>query len=293
MNFSIHRFMSTLKRTPHFYLILVFIVVFCQNSVFAQYSLGDTKLDATALFAQTKQLTQFFRRFNGEEDAKGNKLDTNSMQYRSPHLRNEFLSILFDKQSPNIKDNLKAQFIKDVTNDQNAKFLNFRGHDWFAEVNAVFTYQRRSVNILIYLELEQSGLGYKWVISNVFFDSFSQLFFHANTSEKSTSFLHPMSHEIDFMNLRKAFADPKDIDYYAPKDYTPDYLTLFFVEIKNGNLAYKTINNVKFHFLQIDGWYFEVNDFNRSGFNSGWLVSNILKITENEKARLLKIYNHD
>jgi len=293
MNLSFNRLFSSTKRNSFISLTLILVTLFCSNNIFAQNSLGDSKLDASALFAQTKQLTQFFRRFNGEEDAKGNKLDSNSTQFRNQRLRTEFLGILFDKKNTSITDEMKSQFIKDVTNEQNTKFLSFRGKDWFAEVNAVFTYQNRPVNILIYLELEQSGLGYKWVISNVFFDSFSQIFFHPNNKEKESSFLHPMSHEIDFMNLRKAFDDPKDIDYYAPNDFTPDYLTLFFVEIKNKNLLYKTINNVKFHFLQIDGWYFEVNDFNRSGFNSGWLVSNMLKISETEKARLLKIYNHD
>jgi len=293
MNFSIQRFIFTLKRTSFYGFILVFIVLFCHDNAFAQYSLGDTKLDATAFFAQTKQLTQFFRRFNGEENVMGVKLDSSSMQFRNPRLRSEFIRILFDNKNTNITDNLKLQFINDVTNEQKPKYLSFRGNDWYAEVNAVFTFQNRPVNLLIYLELEKSGLGYKWVISNVFFDSFSQIFFHPKSSEKSSSFLHPMSHEIDFMNLRKAFADPKVIDYYAPNDFTPDYLTLFFVELKNGNLTYKTINSVKFNFLQIDGWYFEVNDFNRSGLNSGWLVSNILKISESEKARLLKIYNHD
>ena len=289
MNLSFNWLFSSIKRNSLTYLILAFVALFCCNNAVAQNSLGDSKLDASALFAQTKQLTQFFRRFNGEEDAKGNKLDSNSTQFRNQRLRTEFLGILFDKKNTAITDEMKSQFIKDVTNQQNTKFLSFRGKDWFAEVNAVFTYQNRPVNILIYLELEQSGLGYKWVISNVFFDSFSQIFFHPNNKEKESSFLHPMSHEIDFMNLRKAFDDPKDIDYYAPNDYTPDYLTLFFVEIKNKNLLYKTINNVKFHFLQIDGWYFEVNDFNRSGFNSGWLVSNMLKISDVEKTRLLKI----
>jgi len=293
MNLSFNWLFSSIKRNFLTFLILAFGALFCCNNAVAQNSLGDSKLDASALFAQTKQLTQFFRRFNGEEDAKGNKLDSNSTQFRNQRLRTEFLGILFDKKNAAITDEMKSQFIKDVTNEKNTKFLSFRGKDWFAEVNAVFTYQNRPVNILIYLELEQSGLGYKWVISNVFFDSFSQIFFHPNNKEKESSFLHPMSHEIDFMNLRKAFDDPKDIDYYAPNDYTPDYLTLFFVEIKNKNLLYKTINNVKFHFLQIDGWYFEVNDFNRSGFNSGWLVSNMLKISDVEKTRLLKIYNHD
>ena len=153
MKFCFNRFVSTLKSTTHLPILLFFIVLFCQNNVFAQYNLGNTKLDASALFAQTKQLTQFFRRFNGEEDAKGNKLDSNSSQFRNQHLRTEFLGVLFDKKNADITDDMKAQFIKDVTNEGNTKYLNFRGKDWFAEVNAVFTYQNRPVNILIYLEL--------------------------------------------------------------------------------------------------------------------------------------------
>ena len=238
-------------------------------------------------------LLSFFVVLNGEEDAKGNKLDTNNFQFREKHLRGNFLSILFDKQNRSITESLKTEFIDNVLAETNPKFLDFRGSKWFAEVNAVFNYQNHPVNLLIYLQIEKSGLGYKWVISNVYFDSFSEMFFHPNTSDKAHAFLHPMSHEIDFMNLRKAFADPKVIDYYAPKDYSPDYLTLFFVELKGGHLTFKTINTVKFHFLQVDGWYFEVNDFNRSGFNSGWLISNLLKVNEAEKARLLKIYDHD
>ncbi|NWJ50412.1 MAG: hypothetical protein HXX14_06065 [Bacteroidetes bacterium] len=293
MKLSNLRLTVSLKRLPFAYILLIFTILFGNNPLKAQNSLGESKLDASTFFAQTKQLTQFFRRFNGEEDAKGNKLDSNNFQFREKHLRKNFLSILFDKQNHSITENLKNDFVNEVLEEKNPKFLDFHTGNWFAEVNAVFSYQNHPVNLLIYLQIEKSGLGYKWVISNVYFDSFSELFSHPNTSDKAASFLHPMSHEIDFMNLRKAFNDPKDIDYYAPNDYTPDYLTLFFVELKGGHLTYKTINSVKFHFLQVNGWYFEVNDFNRSGFNSGWLISNLLKVNEEEKARLLKIYDHD
>lgn len=293
MKLRLYPLTESLKCVSFVRILLIFTILFGTISLKAQNSLGDSKLDASSFFAQTKQLTQFFRRFNGEEDAKGNKLDSNNFQFREKHLRGNFLSILFDKQNRTITDKLKTDFINDVLSETDPKLLDFHNGNWFAEVNAVFTYQNRPVNLLIYLQIEKSGLGYKWVISNVFFESFNEIFFHPNTDDKAASFLHPMSHEIDFMNLRKAFADLKDIDYYAPNDYTPDYLTLFFVELKGGHLIYKTINSVKFHFLQVNGWYFEVNEFNRPGFNSGWLISNLLRVTKEDKARLLKIYDHD
>jgi len=35
-------------------------------------------------------------------------------------------------------------------------------------------------------------------------------------------------------------------------------MALFVSEIKNGNLKFESVKEVKFHFLQIPGWYFEV-----------------------------------
>ncbi len=92
------------------------------------------------------------------------------------------------------------------------------------------------------------------------------------------------------MNIYKIFEDSQVIEYYASNEYTPDYLTLFFYEIKQGNLKFDHVESVKFHVLQIDNWYFEVSWFNRSGYNSGWLISNLIYLKAPEKETLLKIY---
>jgi hypothetical protein len=47
---------------------------------------------------------------------------------------------------------------------------------------------------------------------------------------------------------------------------------------------------VKFHVLQIKDWYFEVSWFNRSGLNSGWLMSNVIYMPEKEKTNVIKFY---
>ena len=60
--------------------------------------------------------------------------------------------------------------------------------------------------------------------------------------------------------------------------------------MKRGNLVFQQVDAVKFHVLQIKDWYFEVSWFNRSGNNAGWLMSNLIYLTEKEKKDLIKFY---
>src|SRR5688572_23807959 len=43
--------------------------------------------DESRLYAESKQVNQFFRRFNGEEDEKGNRYYPGDKQYRGDKLR--------------------------------------------------------------------------------------------------------------------------------------------------------------------------------------------------------------
>ena len=157
----------------------------------------------------------------------------------------------------------------------------------------VLHYKHEKVDIIIYLKLERQNGGYKWVFSNVYFSKFKELFTHVGDTANLKLFLHPLSHEIDFMNIHKVFEDPDKIDYYLDRYYRPDQLSLFVEEIKNGNLKFETVKEVKFHFLQVPGWYFEVSYFNRSTDNSGWLISNMVKITDRDKKELIRNYIHE
>jgi len=95
------------------------------------------------------------------------------------------------------------------------------------------------------------------------------------------------------MNIHKVFEDPDDLDYYLEKNYNPDQLAIFTGELKNGNLKFEAVNGVKFHFFQVQGWYFEVSYFNRNENNSGWLISNMIRINEKEKNALIRNYTHE
>lgn len=252
-------------------------------------NLGDVQMDEREFYTMTKQMGQFINRFNYEEDPTGKRLYPNDPDYRNPKKRKEALNLLFDLENPRTAGTLRDFFVEDLTKNNN-QFMEFLGGDWFSEVSAKFKWKGQDVDISLIMALEKEGLGSKWVITNVFFSEFQKYFPQGELAEREKYFLHPMSHELDFMNIYKIFNDPQIIEYYASNEYVPDYLTLFFYEVKQGNLQFDHVESEKFHVFQINNWYFEVSWFNRSGYNSGWLISNLIYLKDGEKETLLKIY---
>lgn len=250
------------------------------------FSPGSPKDDGR-FAASTKQLNQFFRRFNAEESQDGMKrFYEGDTQYRDRELRGQFISILFDNETSGIPNELKTEFLREVLSENYPQYLNFHREEWFAEVSAVFIYNGRPENVTLFLKIQPEGLGYEWVIDKVVFQPFKNIFNKPTGANKG--FLHPLSHELGFMNLRKAFQETDTPEAFTPKEYTPDYLTLFLYEMKKGSIRFETIRDVKFHFFQIRNWYFEVNQYNRPGFNTGWLIGNLVKLKPGDKETLLR-----
>lgn len=262
------------------------LMLFMSQSLQAQL-VGEMD-DESKLYAQNKQVNQFFRRFNGEEDEKGERYYPKDRQYRSEKLRRKYIGILFDASNSGIAQDLKVQFAKDVLDKDKPGILNFHGGNWFSEVHTTFTLNGQDVPVTLFMELEKHHQGTRWVIGKVYADAFKPYF--ERDTVKVGKFLHPLSHELDFMNLRRAFSNPDSASQFAVKKFVPDHLSVFLYEVKKRNLKFKTVNEVKFHFFQIDGWYFEVSQFNRSGYNTGWLISNLVKVKNESEKNLLRKY---
>ncbi|MEJ0054348.1 MAG: hypothetical protein WDN75_01055 [Bacteroidota bacterium] len=259
---------------------------------FLQAQIVSDKIDETKLYAESKQVNQFFRRFNGEEDEKGNRYYPADKQYRTVKLRKKYLSILFDASNGGMSDALKTEFVKAILDKPDASILDFHGPDWSSEVHAVFSVNGKDQPITLFMELEKDHLGTKWVIYKAYADMYKPYFVRDTT--KIGRFLHPMSHELDFMNLRKAFANTDSVSQFTVKRFVPDHLSVFLTDIKKGNLVFKSVESMKFHFFQIDGWYFEISEFNRPGYNTGWLISSLVKLKNpSEKEVLLKYLLHE
>ena len=273
-----------------FIFAFVFLCLMIKTSNAQVYTnLGDVQTDERAFYTMTKQMSQLMSRFNYEEDQYGKKIHTDSADYRNKEKRKTVLPLLFDNESPRTNGSLRDFFIADLT-EKDSNYFEFLGGKWYSEVSATFKWKGKSVDVSMIFAIEQENLGSKWVLTNVYFAEFSKLFPKGDIAEQQKHFLHPMSHELDFMNIYKVFKTPECVEYYASESYSTDYLTLFFYEIKNGNLVFEKVNNEKFHVFQIDNWYFEVSWFNRSGYNTGWLISNLIFLKDDEKEELLKFY---
>lgn len=279
-----------MKPWHNLFLVLFLAIPYFSTSQIVEDYLGDE----SDLYAETKQVNQFFRRFNGEEDFMGERYYPEDKEYRNPKLRQTYLKNLFNNESGLMGNDLKEQFIADMLTPSDPKFLDFHGGDWFAEVTTKFFFHGIERYLTLFLQLEKDTVGSKWVITNVYFDPFHRVFADQDSLRLvGQKFLHPMSHELDFINLVRAFQDQQSLENYIAWKYRPDYLTLFIYEFKTGSLVYSTITRVKFHFFQIDGWYFEISEYNRKGNNSGWLISTLLKINESDKDILTKFIYHE
>ncbi|HCW08773.1 MAG TPA: hypothetical protein DGG95_15560 [Cytophagales bacterium] len=246
--------------------------------------------DESKFYAQSKQVNQFFRRFNAEEDERGNRYYPGDKQYQSEKLRKKYFKIVFDESNAGLTRDLKKEFVETVLSKPS--ILDFHASSWFAEVSALFTVNGKDQEIILFMELEKDHLGYKWVVSRAFAEEFATYF--ARDTSQIGRFLHPMSHELDFMNLRRAFANSDSVSQFTNKKFKPDHLTVLLYETKRGKLKFKSVTSVKFHFFQIDGWYFELSDFNRPGYNTGWLISSLVKLkNESEKKLLMRYLYHE
>lgn len=257
-------------------------------------NIGEALGDESEFYASTKQVNQFLRRFNAEETIEGERLYKEDKDFRNLDLRLKYLSMLFDSQNRNITSELKQDFIAEIATDGTPQFLDFHGGNWFAEVLTSFNYKGKEMDLTLFMKLEEEKLGSKWVISNMYFEPFYEIFYDVDTTAEGIKFLHPLSHELDFMNLVKVFRNKDNVSLFTEKGYRPDFLTLFLYEVKKSNLKFEAVKEVKFHFFQVDDWYFEISEFNRPGYNTGWLISNLVKVPEAQKEILQKyIYREE
>lgn len=272
-------------------ILFLLTTIFLASESVGQIGLTDDMEETEEqLRASTKQVNQFFRRFNGEEDENGKRYYEGDKNYRSASLRKNFMPVLFDTQTSQIDSDIAMDFIKLVTDKKYPQFLDFHQDDWFAEVSTTFTLKGKEIRGLLFMKLQQQGQGYEWVIEDVAFHEFQKTF-NKDTSD-TKKFIHPMSHELDFMTLRKAFLH-NHTEQFTTREYTPDFLSIFLYEMNRGNLKFETVNDVRFHFFSVDGYYFSLYNFNRPGYNSGWLISGLVPLANEKQKEELKRYIYD
>lgn len=238
--------------------------------------------DESDFYAETKQVNQFFRRFNAEESLRGDRYYPGDSAYRDMNLRKKYLIQLFDKENRLVTSDMKEAFIADVCDEDSVLWLEFHGGKWFSQVETKYKYKGEDIDVRLYMSLEQAAVGSRWVITRAWVPEFDSLF-EREVEARPDSFIHPLSHELEFMNLGKVFRKQGSMLPFLAKDRNVDHLTLLLFFMERGEARFRAVEEVSFHFFQIPGWYFEVSQFNRPSFNKGWLISKLTQIDEDKK----------
>jgi hypothetical protein len=266
------------------------LMLLCFSSLFGGASSAQTiesNSNRERNFAfEVKQIDEFFERFNYEERS----LIISYVKLNYPGItinRESLVQGLFNRQNRSwVKSDLDA-FFQTVDDKSRPVYLDFYDQDWYAQTVCKFKYKGRPVDVVILMKIQQTGNGgAKWVIVN----AYSPLFVPESSSlklpekEKGERFLNPMSHATNFISLSKALNDkPNILDYLDAGFLQSGGSRAFLKELLNNQLSYQYVKEIKYHFLQVDGWIFTVNYFQRQSINSGWLINRLEKATETDK----------
>lgn len=226
---------------------------------------------------KVKQIDEFFERFNDEGTLIKYYIFKN--YDRMEVSREDLLKSLFDVKSYYLQREDVVRFIERVNDPQNPVTLSFYDEDWYAKVKCAVEYEgkERELFLLLRIQEEEDGAS-KWVVHQVYAD-----FLNTPEGDNPDAFLNPISHATDFMGLSRAFEDPENLRGYLTSGFQDDQLSKFAIEMKNNRIAFKQVENITYHFLQVDGWIFTVENFQRQEKNSGWLISRLVQANAKEK----------
>lgn len=247
---------------------------------------------------KVKQIDEFIERFNNAQSTLIK--DYVREHYSVDSLSRAALIISLFNQEDTTWDEAKVRaFVDDVTQEtsrretsrretspeNSSSLLDFYDGGWYAELDCLGQYRGKTEHFTLVLSLEvlPQGRGSKWVINGVEAD-FLGLGYDTDRSRT----LNPASHDTDFMNLIVALQDTVNFRNYLSARAQPSQLLLFLDELCEGHLVFKNVQEITYHFLQIDNWIFKVRDFNRNNANSGWLISELMQVTDAQKLQYQK-----
>ncbi len=193
------------------------------------------------------------------------------------------LSNLIDKVS--IGDTLALQNFKSNILSQQQP-LSYYDNNWYALVNCNVLYKGKPQQIQLVMELVsyEPDMRSEWVFNNAYAPFLSI----EPECDDTTTFISPVANNTNFVELQKAFNNRESITAYGYQNFEPDNLSILFHEIKSGDVVLQNVSTVQYVFAQLDNYIFTLSYFNRKASQSGWLVSQIKTVANEQKNTILK-----
>jgi hypothetical protein len=273
--------------------IVLFALLITGKELHAQPSGGPDLAPLPERFLwEVKQLDQFIGRFNGEEDLHGRK--PKGSKATGQEARGSAMVTLFNQEL--LKDSafrsIANEFVGSIVKNNKESFISFYDREWYSTVVCSVLYKSKPQAITLTLVSEgDSRQGTRWVIAG------AEAPFLKSPAEREviSRIIPPTNHELNFPDLVRAFnQDAENIEEYASAHFRRNQLKALMEAVRKGDVQMKHVQSTTYHFLQVPGWIFTVNFYNRNSRNSGWLISSLKKVNNKElhdyKAEQLNIY---
>jgi hypothetical protein len=240
--------------------------------------------------SEVKLIDEFIERFNNYDSTFLKKMYARQKK-KGKITRGMMLVSLFNLENSAFtdKDTSLKDFFRQVMDKVHPVYLSFADTDWYAESQGVFLYNGKLVEIPLVLHVKSKGDEWsKWMITGIGNMVASKEPMPSvstkRISGKAPEFIATSAYATNFVELHRIFSGDMQPQYYfEPELLNTDNGRQFTSSIKSGQLKFQYVKKITFHFYQVRGWVFTVDEFTRKTYNSGWLISSARKMSEPEK----------
>ena len=252
-------------------------------SLFAQ---GST-FDLERFKLNVKQPEEFMQRFNAEKDTE----DQSIAGTLSRRARGSYIFSLFDENyiaKARQDSSLMLQinrFILEVTDTVKPQYLAYTSPHWFAAAQCQAVYRGKPSTATYILKTETDTMqASQWKIVA----AHSPLFSIDTAALTNKQYISGVAHNLNFTKLSWVLNNSKNNPLnFAYTGYRPDALAVALFASKQGLLELKSVQELSFYFLNIAGWGFQVEYFERDSDNAGWLIALLKPMTAGDKRYFL------
>ncbi|MBQ9212693.1 MAG: hypothetical protein IJ150_01960 [Bacteroidales bacterium] len=236
----------------------------------------NSQYEKNLYLAEVKQVDEFIDRFNNDEFHIS--IDTSKAEYKE----NNILSLFDIQRLQNATDSIRlvtTDFIKTVV-DSNIK-IRYEDTLWYAKAPCHGKLKGKQVEFTLWLNVEHRNEDmYKWVIAKAQGDIFQLT--PSRVSDRIM--IMPDDHETNFMSLKDITTQKVDyITNFKQKYYDLEETSVFYSLVYYGILEIDYVKDLEFLFFQVPGYVFHIKYFNRETSNSGWLIEQVDKMSDEEK----------
>lgn len=273
----------------HIITLYLFSIVSCLPSLLCQGQ--EFKNDAGEkekhFIYQVKQIDEFFERFNDAPNSFSREI-YKSYKIKYNLDRKKLIKSLFNYEGKTWSQQVIDSFVRKALLTKMPSSLNWHGENWYAEANCKFQYNSTIISIPVILRImTDEKKRSKWVITGIKNNLLKEPQNNGipiTVRTLKTKFINPSNHGTNFIELSKVFEDKDHLsDYFDNEFFYRANAVQFYQSIMKTHISFLFVQDVKYHFLNVPGYIFTVDYFQRETLNSGWLINYLISATANEK----------